>query len=84
MNLMPRRRVLLGTMKADHNAGVLARGQIWKTRFAAIEILSLGRKWVCYRVIKLLGSKQISAQVSAIEAMANYLDANRAKLDLGG
>ncbi len=59
---------------------LLAPGQIWKTRAAAIEILRLGRRFIHYKVTKLLGQRRVSAQVSGIEAMANYLRANEARL----
>ena len=51
----------------------LAPGQIWKTRAAAIEILRLGKRFIHYKVTKLLGQRRVSAQVSCTEALANYL-----------
>jgi hypothetical protein len=59
---------------------VLAPGQIWKTKAAAIEILRLGQKYIHYKVTKLLGQKRVSAQVSGTQAMANYLRLNGARL----
>ena len=59
---------------------VLAPGQIWKTKAAAIEILRLGQKYIHYKVTKLLGQKSVSSQVSATQAMANYLRLNGARL----
>jgi len=58
----------------------LAPGQIWRTRAAAIEILRLGESFIYYKVTKLLGQRRVSAQVSCVEAMANYLRANEARL----
>jgi hypothetical protein len=58
----------------------LAPGQIWKTRAAAIEILRLGKKFIHYKVTKVLGQRRVSAQVSCTEAMANYLRINDAQL----
>jgi hypothetical protein len=58
----------------------LARGQIWKTRVADIEILGLGKRRIHYRITNQLGRKQVSAQISGIAAMANYLRANQAQL----
>ena len=58
----------------------LAKGQVWKTRAAAIEIMGLGKSLIHYRVTRQLGPKEVSAQLSGIEAMANYLKANEAQL----
>jgi hypothetical protein len=66
-------------MKTD-SIRPLARGQVWKTQVAAIEILGLGKRRIHYRITKQFGCKQASAQISGIEAMANYLKTNRAQL----
>ncbi len=58
----------------------LAKGQIWKTRSADIEIVALGTTLLHYRVIRQTEPKQVSAQISGIEAMSNYLQANAARL----
>ncbi len=58
----------------------LAKGQIWKTSAAAIEILALGKRLICYRITKLLGIRRVSAQISVIEAMEHYLRKNAAEL----
>ena len=62
------------------NSLPLAKGQVWKTQAAAIEILGLGKRLIHYRIIKHLGPKRASVQISAIEAMLNYLKVNRAEL----
>ena len=61
----------------------LAKGQVWKTQAAAIEIVALGKRLIHYRITKQFGRKRVSAQISGIEAMANYLAANEAKLAKG-
>ncbi len=58
----------------------LAPGQLWKTREAAFEILALGTSLTHYRVIRLLGSEAVSAQISGIEALQNYLRLHGAEL----
>ena len=58
----------------------LQKGQVWRTLTADIEILALGRSFIHYKVRKQLGQKRVSAQVSGIEAMENYLWNNRAEL----
>ncbi len=63
--------------------GHLAKGQVWRTGVAAIEILALGRRYIHYRVTKELGLRWVSAQVSAIEALENYLKNTGARLAVG-
>ena len=59
---------------------VLAKGQVWKTPMADFEIMALGRDFIYYKVTKQLGAKRVGAQISGIEAMENYLKANKARL----
>ena len=61
----------------------LAKGQVWKTRAADIEIVALGKTLIHYRITRQFGRKRVSAQISGIEAMANYLAANAARLVKG-
>jgi len=61
----------------------LAKGQIWKTGAADIEIVALGKRLIHYRITRQFGRKRMSAQISGIEAMANYLAANAARLVKG-
>jgi hypothetical protein len=66
-----------------NNPGPLAKGQVWKTRAADIEIVALGKRLIHYRITRQFGRKRVSAQISGIEAMANYLAANAARLVKG-
>ena len=61
----------------------LAKGQVWKTQAANIEIVGLGKELIHYRITRQFGPKRVSAQISGIEAMANYLEANEALLVKG-
>ena len=63
-----------------HGRRPLARGQVWKTRAADIEIVALGKRLIHYRITKQLGGKGVSAQISGIEALADYLRNNAARL----
>jgi len=58
----------------------LAKGQLWRTAVAAIEIVAAGKRFIHYRVTMLLGHKRVSTQTSDIEAMANYLNTHEARL----
>jgi hypothetical protein len=61
----------------------LAKGQVWKTGAADIEIVALGKELIHYRITKQFGRKRVSAQISGIDAMANYLTTNTARLVKG-
>jgi hypothetical protein len=61
----------------------LATGQVWKTGAADIEIVSLGKELIHYRITRQLGEKGVSAQISGIAAMSNYLQTNSAQLVRG-
>ena len=66
-----------------HGKRPLATGQIWKTSVADIEIVALGKRLIHYRITRQLGRKGVSAQISGIEAMENYLKTNEARLVKG-
>jgi hypothetical protein len=66
-----------------HSRRSLAIGQVWKTCAADIEIVALGKNLIHYKITKQFGRKRMSAQISGIEAMANYLAANAARLVKG-
>jgi hypothetical protein len=71
-------------MKTTTHGGMpLAKGQVWKTRVAAIEVVALGKRFIHYRVIKLFGRREVSAQISGLGAMENYLRTNAAQLARG-
>ncbi len=61
----------------------MAKGQVWKTRAADIEIVGLGKRLIHYKITKQFGPKHVSAQISGIEAMADYLATNQAQLVKG-
>jgi hypothetical protein len=61
----------------------LAKGQIWRTPAADIEIVALGKELIHYRITRQFGFKGVSAQISGIDAMAHYLEANKARLVQG-
>ena len=66
-----------------HSRWSLAKGQVWKTCAADIEIVALGKNLIHYKITKQFGRKRMSAQISGIEAMANYLATNAARLVKG-
>ena len=66
-----------------HGESPLATGQVWMTGAANIEIVALGKRLIHYRITRQLGRKGVSAQISGIEAMENYLKTNEARLVKG-
>ena len=66
-----------------HSQRPLAKGQIWKTGAADIEIVALGKRLIHYRITKQLGVRRVSSQISGIQAMENYLKRNAARLIRG-
>jgi len=66
-----------------HSQRPLAKGQIWKTGAADIEIVALGKRLIHYKITRQFGRKRMSAQLSGIEGMANYLATNEALLVKG-
>lgn len=61
----------------------LAKGQVWKTPAANIEIVGLGKRLIHYRITKQVGQRRVSTQLSGIEAMENYLETHAAELVQG-
>ncbi|MGO8674543.1 MAG: hypothetical protein ACLQVX_01580 [Limisphaerales bacterium] len=69
-------------MKSDDKRP-LAKGQVWRTGVADIEIMALGKRLIHYRITKQLGRRGVSSQISGIPAMEDYLRVNQARLVRG-
>ena len=63
--------------------GELAKGQIWKTGAADIEVLGVANGFVHYKVTTRMGRRLVSAQISGLAPMADYLKLHRARLAKG-
>ena len=72
----------INTKQGPGRLRVLAEGQVWKTGAADIEVVGLGKRFIHYRITRHLEPRQVSSQVSALEAMRNYLRANQARLEI--
>ena len=57
----------------------LAKGQLWKTKDAHIQIVERGRILVHYKMLRELGQMR-RTQMSRVENMEDYLRANKALL----
>ena len=71
-------------MKVNSNKAfpALARGQLWKTENAYIQIVDLGKRLIDYRMMRQLGQSR-RTQTSTIEMMEKYLKSNEARLMKG-
>jgi hypothetical protein len=58
----------------------LAKGQVWKTSDAYLQIMDRGKRLIEYKMMKELGKKAVRTQMSAIAAVEEYLKANQAEL----
>lgn len=58
----------------------LAKGQVWKTRNAYLEIMDRGKRLISYKMMKEQGRRAVRTQMSAIAAVEAYLKANEAEL----
>ena len=58
----------------------LGKGPDLEDTAADIEIVALGKRRIHYRVTSQLRPKLVSAQISGIAAMQNYLETNAARL----
>jgi hypothetical protein len=65
---------------SSHANRPLAKGQIWTTGVADIEIMALGKRLIHYKITKQFRPKGVSVQISGIQAMANYLKDCEARL----
>jgi len=58
----------------------LAKGQVWKTENAYIQIVELGKRLIQYKMMKQQGQKAVKTQMAGIESLESYLKTNAAKL----
>jgi hypothetical protein len=58
----------------------LAKGQVWKTENAYIQIVELGKRLIQYKMMKQQGQKAVKTQMAGIDSLESYLKTNAAKL----
>jgi hypothetical protein len=58
----------------------LAKGQVWRTGNAYLQILDRGKRLISYKVMKEPGKRGVRTQMSGIGAVEAYLKANDAEL----
>jgi hypothetical protein len=69
-------------MKSPKKTGIkrLEKGQFWKVDDSYIHIVELGKRLAHYKQLRSTSQKGGTVKMLGIEAIENYLRANRAKL----
>jgi hypothetical protein len=69
-------------MKNNHKRAEpeLAKGQVWRTGDAYLQIIDRGKRLISYKMMKERGRRAVPMQMSAIAAVEAYLKENEAEL----
>jgi hypothetical protein len=58
----------------------LAKGQVWKTGDAYLQIMDRGKRLISYKMMKQRGERAVRTHMSGIAEVEAYLNANEAEL----
>jgi hypothetical protein len=58
----------------------LAKGQIWRTAVAYLQIMDRGKRLISYKMMKERGQRAVRTQMIGIADVEAYLRANEAEL----
>ena len=58
----------------------LAKGQIWRTAEAYLQIMDRGKRLISYKMMKERGQRAVRTQMSGIAEVESFLKANEAEL----
>jgi hypothetical protein len=69
-------------MKTNRKNGAtpLAKGQLWRTENAYVQIVEMGKRLIHYKMPRELGQRAVRTHTVGIETLASYLKAHRARL----
>jgi hypothetical protein len=69
-------------MKNNHKRSEpeLAKGQVWRTGDAYLQIIDRGKRLISYKMMKERGRRAVPMQMSAIAPVEAYLKENEAEL----
>ena len=56
----------------------LAKGQVWKTGDAYLQIMDRGKRLISYKMMKQRGERAVRTQMSGIAEVESFLKANEA------
>jgi hypothetical protein len=66
--------------KRKSAAPPLAKGQLWRTEKAYVQIVEMGKRLIHYKMPRELGQRAVKTHTVGIETLASYLKTNRARL----
>jgi hypothetical protein len=58
----------------------LAKGQLWRTEKAYVQIVELGKRLIHYKMPRELGQRAVKTHTVGIETLESYLKTHRARL----
>lgn len=58
----------------------LAKGQVWRTAEAYLQIMDRGKRLISYKMMKERGQRAVRTQMSGIAEVESFLKANEAEL----
>jgi hypothetical protein len=69
-------------MKTNRKDGAppLAKGQLWRTENAYVQIVEMGKRLIHYKMPRALGQRAVRTHTVGIETLAGYLKTHRARL----
>ena len=63
-----------------HGAPPLAKGQLWRTETAYVQIVEMGKRLIHYKMPRELGQRAVKTHTVGIESLASYLKTHRVRL----
>lgn len=80
--MRPTGRLTSTDMKTNRKTAAppLAKGQLWRTESAYVEIVDMGKRLIHYKMPREVGQRAVRTHTVAIETLASYLKTNRARL----
>ena len=66
--------------KRKKSEAELAKGQVWKTGDAYLQIMDRGKRLISYKMMKERGQRAVRTQMSGIGDVESFLKANEAEL----
>jgi hypothetical protein len=66
--------------KRKKSEAELAKGQVWRTGDAFLQITERGKRLISYKMMKERGQRAVRTQMSGIADVESFLKANEAEL----
>ena len=66
--------------KRKNTVAPLAKGQLWRTEKAYVQIVEMGKRLIHYKMPRDLGQRAVKTHTVGIETLASYLKTNHAHL----